>query len=119
MYSFNYWESISQYKIAPTNPDELPADAPQFIKEYFDYYKTARGYHSRSQNSNGGWTTTTFEPLLNAKLLAYADEITNPVLIVHGEKAHSRYFGEDAFKKLKGDNKELLIVPNAVHTDLS
>lgn len=107
-----------RYNLAGGVPDKLPADAPQFVKDYFNYYKTERGYHKRSLNSNGGWNTTSSISLLNMPLLAYADEIRSAVLIVHGEKAHSRYFGEDAYKKLKGNNKELLIVPGANHTDL-
>jgi len=106
------------YKLGGGVVDPLPADAPQFVKDYYDHYKTKRGYHPRSLNSNGGWNVTSFLPFLNAKLLAYADEIESAVLVVHGEKAHSRYFGEDAFKKLKGDNKELVIVPGASHCDL-
>lgn len=98
--------------------DSLPADAPQFVKDYYDYYKTKRGYHPRSLNSNDGWNVTSALSFTNMPLLAYADEIESPVLIIHGEKAHSRYFSEDAFKKLKGNNKELLIVPGANHTDL-
>lgn len=98
--------------------DPLPADAPQFVKDYYDYYKTKRGYHPRSLNSNDGWNVTSALSFTNMPLLAYADEIENPVLIIHGEKAHSRYFSEDVFKKLKGNNKELLIVPGANHTDL-
>ena len=98
--------------------DPLPADAPQFVKDYYDYYKTKRGYHPRSLNSNDGWNVTSALSFTNMPLLAYADEIESPVLIIHGEKAHSRYFSEDAFKKLKGNNKELLIVPDANHTDL-
>lgn len=98
--------------------DPLPADAPQFVKDYYDYYKTKRGYHPRSLNSNDGWNVTSALSFTNMPLLAYADEIESPVLIIHGEKAHSRYFSEDAFKKLKGNNKELLIVPSANHTDL-
>lgn len=98
--------------------DPLPADAPQFVKDYHAYYKTPRGYHKRSLNSNDGWNVTSSLSFLNAKLLAYADEIESAVLVVHGEKAHSRYFGEDAFNKLKGDNKELLIISGASHTDL-
>lgn len=107
-----------RYNLAGGVPDKLPADAPQFVKDYFNYYKTERGYHKRSLNSNGGWNTTSAISLLNMPLLTYADEIRSAVLIVHGEKAHSRYFGEDAYKKLKGNNKELLIVPGANHTDL-
>lgn len=106
------------YALAGGVVDPLPEDAPFFVKDYYDYYKTARGYHERSLNSNGGWNATSTLSFLNAKLLAYADEIRTPVLIIHGEKAHSRYFSEDAFKLLKGDNKQLLIIPGAVHTDL-
>jgi fermentation-respiration switch protein FrsA (DUF1100 family) len=98
--------------------DPLPADAPQFVKDYYDYYKTKRGYHPRSLNSNDGWNLTSALSFTNMPLLAYADEIESPVLIIHGEKAHSRYFSEDVFKKLKGNNKELLIIPGANHTDL-
>lgn len=98
--------------------DPLPADAPYFVKDYHAYYKTPRGYHERSVNSNGGWNVTAGTSLLNTKLLAYADEIRSAVMVLHGEKAHSRYFGEDTFKRLTGDNKELVIVPGASHTDL-
>lgn len=98
--------------------DPLPEDAPYFVKDYFDYYKTDRGYHKRSLNSNEGWNVTSSLSLLNTKLLAYSNEIRTAVLVIHGEKAHSRYFGEDAFKKLQGDNKELMIIPGASHTDL-
>lgn len=105
------------YKRTVMNPQ--PADdAPQFMKDYYDYYKTKRGYHSRSINSGLGWNVTSSLSLLNMPILAYSDEIRSAVLVVHGEKAHSRYFGEDAFKKLKGDNKELYIVPGSSHTDL-
>lgn len=93
-------------------------DAPQFMKDYYDYYKTKRGYHPRSINSGLGWNVTSTLAFLNAPILAYSDEIRSAVLVVHGEKAHSRYMGEEAFKKLKGDNKQLLIIPGAVHTDL-
>lgn len=96
----------------------LPADAPQFVKDYHAYYKTPRGYHKRSLNSNGGWNKTSTLSFLNMPILSYAGEIRNAVLLVHGEKAHSRYFSEDTYKMLKGDNKELLIVPGASHTDL-
>lgn len=106
------------YALAGGVVDPLPEDAPQFVKDYYDYYKTPRGYHARSLNSNNGWNTTSALSLLNARMLAYADEVRSAVLLIHGEKAHSRYFSEDAFKKLKGDNKELVIVPGAVHTDL-
>ena len=106
------------YELAGGVIDPLPDDAPRFVKDYFAYYKTPRGYHARSLNSNRGWNKTSALSFLNAKLLAYAGEIESPVMIVHGEKAHSRYFGETAFQMLKGDNKELVIVPGAVHCDL-
>ena len=106
------------YALAGGLPDALPADAPQFLKDYYAYYKTPRGYHKRSLNSNGGWNKTSSLSLLNMPILTYSDEIRNAVLLVHGEKAHSRYFSEDTFKRLKGGNKELLIVPGASHTDL-
>ncbi len=106
------------YELGGGVVDPLPDDAPFFVKDYYDYYKTSRGYHPRSLNSNGGWNVTGCMSFLNQPILAYADEIRSAVLIIHGEKAHSRYFGEDAFKKLTGDNKELLIIPGAVHTDL-
>ena len=99
-------------------PNQLPDNAPFFLIDYFDFYKTSRGYHPRSVNSNDGWTKTTPLSFMNMPLLTYADEIRNPVLMIHGSKAHSLYFSEDAFKKLKGDNKELMIIPDAVHTDL-
>lgn len=98
--------------------DPLPEDAPFFVKDYHDYYKTPRGYHPRSLNSTGGWNVTSPLSLLNAKLLAYADEIRSAVLMIHGDKAHSCYFSRDAFARLQGDNKELLLIPGAVHTDL-
>lgn len=105
------------YKRNEMNP--MPAeDAPQFMKDYYDYYKTERGMHPRSLNSGPGWNETSMLAFLNAPVLQYADEIRNAVMIVHGEKAHSRYMGEDTFKKLTGNNKELLIVPGASHTDL-
>ena len=98
--------------------DPLPDDAPQFVKDYYDYYKTSRGYHERSGNSTDGWATGGMMPMMNTRLLHYAGEIRSAVLIIHGEKAHSRYMGEDAFKLLKGDNKELMIIPGASHCDL-
>ena len=107
-----------QYKLAGGVIDPLPEDAPWFVKQYHDYYKTPRGYHSRSLNSNGGWNVTAGTSLLNIRLLHYASEIRNAVLIVHGEKAHSLYFGQDAFKLLKGNNKEFLLVKDATHCDL-
>ena len=106
------------YELGGGVPDKLPDDAPQFVKDYYAYYKTPRGYHVRSLNSNGGWNKTSPLSFINAKLLAYAGEIESAVMVLHGEKAHSRYFGEDAFKMLKGDNKELVIVPGASHCDL-
>lgn len=106
------------YERAGGVADPLPDDAPQFVKEYHAYYKTPRGYHARSGNSNDGWNATSPLPFINFPLLYRAGEIRNAVMIVHGENAHSRYFGEDAFRKLHGDNKELLIVPGADHCDL-
>lgn len=99
-------------------PDKLKGDEPQFVKDYFGYYKTPRGFHKRSINSNGNWNLTSTLSLINMPILAYSDEIKSAALLVHGEKAHSRYFSEDAFKKLKGDNKELFIVEGANHVDL-
>lgn len=99
-------------------PENLKGDEPQFIKDYWDYYKTKRGFHKRSINSNGNWNATSVLSLINMPILAYSDEIESSVLMIHGEKAHSRYFSEDAFKKLKGKNKELLIIKDANHTDL-
>ena len=106
------------YELAGGVVDPLPDDAPQFVKDYYAYYKTPRGYHKRSLNSNNGWNKTSSLSFINMPLLVYSDEIRNAVLMIHGEKAHSRYFSEDAFKKLKGDNKELLIIPGASHVDL-
>lgn len=98
--------------------DPLPDDAPFFVKDYYDYYKTSRGYHKRSLNSNDGWNITSTLSFLNMPILSYSNEIRNAVLLVHGEKAHSCYFSKDAFAKLTGNNKELMIIPGAVHTDL-
>ena len=106
------------YALAGGVVDPLPEDAPQFVKDYYDYYKTKRGYHKRSLNSNNGWNVTSSLSFINTPQLTYSDEIRSAVLMIHGEKAHSRYFSEDAFKKLKGDNKELLIIPGASHVDL-
>ena len=106
------------YELAGGLPDVVADDAPQYVKDYFAYYKTERGYHKRSLNSNGGWNKTSALSFLNMPILSYAGEIRSAVLLVHGEKAHSRYFSEDTYKKLAGDNKELLIVPDANHTDL-
>lgn len=107
-----------RYTLAGGLPDARPTDAPQFVVDYWDYYKTERGYHKRSLNSNGGWNTTSSISFVNMPILTYAEEIRSAVLLVHGEKAHSRYFSEDLFKRLKGENKELLIVEGANHTDL-
>lgn len=103
--------------------EPLPADAPKFVKDYYDYYKTPRGYHKRSGNSNDGWTVTGTMSFLNQPILAYSREIRSAVLLIHGENAHSRYFSEDAYRDMSSytdyrDNKELLIVPGASHTDL-
>ena len=106
------------YAKADGLPEKLTGNEPQFVKDYWDYYKTKRGFHKRSINSNGNWNTTSSLSLINQPILQYAEEIKNPVLVIHGEIAHSRYFGEDAFKKLKGDNKELFIVKGANHVDL-
>ena len=98
--------------------DPLPDDAPRFVKDCYAYYKTPRGYHPRSLNSNDGWNKTSSLSFINMSILSYSDEIRSAVLLIHGEKAHSRYFSEDAFKKLKGNNKELHIIPGASHVDL-
>ncbi len=105
---------------APANglPDKLTGEEPQFVKEYWDYYKTQRGFHKRAINSNGNWNMTSSLSFMTMPILVYSGEIQNAVLMIHGEKAHSRYFSEDAFKKLKGDNKELLIIEGANHVDL-
>ena len=107
-----------EYALGGGVADPLPEDAPFFVKDYYDYYKTKRGYHPRSLNSNGGWNVTGCMSFLNQPILAYAGEIRSAVLVMHGEKAHSCYFSKDAFSKLTGDNKELLLIPGAVHTDL-
>ncbi len=107
-----------EYALGGGVVDPLPEDAPFFVKDYYDYYKTKRGYHSRSLNSNGGWNVTGCMSFLNQPILAYAGEIRSAVLVMHGEKAHSCYFSRDAFARLTGDNKELLLIPGAVHTDL-
>ena len=103
--------------------DPLPEDAPFFVKDYYDYYKTKRGYHPRSLNSNGGWNVIGCQSFMNMPILQYAGEIRNAVLIIHGEKAHSCYFSRDAYAAMVKDNsyannKELMIIPEAVHTDL-
>ncbi|MBQ3803781.1 MAG: alpha/beta hydrolase [Oscillospiraceae bacterium] len=112
-----------EYKLGGGVVDPLPEDAPFFVKDYYDYYKTPRGYHPRSLNSNGGWNVIGCESFVNQPILQYSNEIRSAVLLVHGEKAHSCYFSRDAYADMiKGsrytDNKELMIIPGAVHTDL-
>lgn len=99
-------------------PDKLTGEEPQFVKDYWGYYKTKRGFHKRSINSNGNWNMTSSLSFMTMPILTYSSEIQNAVLMIHGENAHSKYFSEDAFKKLKGENKELLIVEGANHVDL-
>lgn len=106
------------YKLAGGVADPLPDDAPQFVKDYYAYYKTPRGYAKNSLNSNNGWNETSALSWINTPILAYIDEIDTPVLMVHGENAHSLYFGKTAFSKLRGENKRFLEVPGANHTDL-
>ena len=106
------------YALAGGVIDPLPEDAPQLVKDYYAYYKTRRGYHPRSLNSNNGWNVTSSLSFMNMPILHYSHEIRSAVLLVHGEKAHSRYFSETAYGKLTGDNKELLIIPGANHVDL-
>ncbi len=111
------------YELGGGVVDPLPVDAPFFVKDYHDYYKTPRGYHNRSLNSNGGWNKTGCISFLNMPLLRYTNEIRSAVMIIHGEKAHSCYFSKDAFAAMMNgnpipENKELMIIPNAVHTDL-
>ncbi len=106
------------YAAAAGLPDTLPADAPDFVKDYYDYYKTPRGYHARSLNSTGGWNVTSSLSFINMPILQYAGEIRSAVLLIHGDKAHSCYFSRDAYETLTGSNKELLLIPGAVHTDL-
>ena len=98
--------------------DPVPEDAPLFVRQYHDYYKTARGYHRRSPNSNKGISNISSLAFINMPLLSYIGEIRSAVLMIHGAEAHSRYFSEDAYKRLTGDNKELLIIPGANHVDL-
>lgn len=112
-----------EYKLGGGVVDPLPEDAPFFVKDYYDYYKTNRGYHARSLNSNGGWNVTGCESFMNQPILKYSNEIRSAVLIIHGEKAHSCYFSRDAYADMVKDskytgNKELMIIPDAVHTDL-
>lgn len=106
------------YALAGGVVDPLPEDAPQFVKDYYAYYKTPRGYHPRSLNSNNGWNVTSSLSFMNMPILQYSHEIRSAVLLVHGEKAHSRYFSETAYQKLTGDNKELMLIPGASHVDL-
>ena len=112
-----------EYKLAGGVVDPLPDEAPFFVKDYYDYYKTDRGYHARSLNSNGGWNIIGCESFMNQPILLYSNEIRSAVLIVHGEKAHSCYFSRDAYDDMVtnskyANNKELMIIPGAVHTDL-
>lgn len=112
-----------EYKLGGGVVDPLPEDAPFFVKDYFDYYKTDRGYHERSLNSNGGWNVIGCESFMNQPILKYSHEIRSAVLLIHGEKAHSCYFSKDAYEAMTRDskyaeNKELMIIPDAVHTDL-
>ena len=112
-----------EYKLGGGVVDPLPDDAPFFVKDYYDYYKTERGYHPRSLNSNGGWNVIGCESFVNQPILQYSNEIRSAVLLVHGENAHSCYFSRDAYANMVKDskytdNKELMIIPGAVHTDL-
>ena len=112
-----------EYKRAGGVVDPLPDDAPFFVKDYFDYYKTDRGYHKRSLNSNNGWNVIGCESFMNQPILKYSNEIRSAVMIMHGDKAHSYYFGKDAYENMikdskYADNKELLTIEGAVHTDL-
>ena len=115
------WKDAEKGSPAPANrnlPEKLEGNEPQFVKEYFDYYRTARGFHPRSLNSNGAWNATNAWSFMNMPLLTYIKEIApRPILLIAGEKAHSRYFSEDAYKAAAGQ-KELIIIPNAVHVDL-
>ena len=106
------------YSLGGGLPEEAPEDAPQFFKDYVAYYKTARGYHPRSLNSNNGWAATASGSLMNMRLFEYAPEIRNAVLLIHGENAHSLMYSQDAYKLLRRENKELMIIPGANHTDL-
>ena len=112
-----------EYALGGGVVDPLPEDAPYFVKDYYDYYKTSRGYHARSLNSNGGWNVTGCESFMNQPILQYSNEIRSAVLVMHGDAAHSCYFGKDAYADMVKDskyteNKELLIIPGASHTDL-
>lgn len=110
--------SNGEYSLVGGLPEQSTEEMAQFLKDYIAYYKTPRGYHARCGNSNGGWNKTSALPFMNFPLLSMAGEIKSPVMIVHGENAHSLYFGKTAFSKLTGNNKELVIVPGANHTDL-
>ena len=112
-----------EYKLDGCVVDPVPEEAPFFVKDYHDYYKTGRGYHARSLNSNGGWNVIGCESFVNQPILMYSNEIRSAVLLIHGEKAHSCYFSKDAYAAMTkdskyADNKELMIIPDAVHTDL-
>ena len=107
-----------QMQLAGGVPDVLPEDAPYFVKDYFDYYKQPRGYHARSLNSNDGWAVQSNTSFANTRFLYYTDEIRNAVLVIQGDKAHSYYMGKDAFEKLTGDNKKMIPIEGASHTDL-
>ena len=112
-----------KYKLAGGVAETIPEDAPFYVKDYYDYYKTSRGYHKRSLNSNNGWNVTSCMSFINTPQHTFTNEIRNAVLIIHGEKAHSCYFSKDAYNDMIKtskyiDNKELLLIPNAVHTDL-
>ena len=112
-----------EYTLGGGVVDPLPDDAPYFVKDYYDYYKTPRGYHPRSLNSNGGWNVIGCESFINQPILQYSNEIRSAVLVMHGDAAHSCYFGKDAYANMVKDskytdNKELLIIPGASHTDL-
>ncbi len=114
---------LGEYKRAGGVVDPLPEDAPFYVKDYYDYYKTKRGYHKRSLNSNDGWNVTGTMSFINQPILQYSNEIRSAVLMIHGEKAHSCYFSKDAYKNMienssYKNNKELMIIPDAVHTDL-
>ena len=112
-----------KYELGGGVIDPLPDDAPDFVKDYYDYYKTERGYHARSLNSNGGWNKTSSLSLMNMPILQYSNEIRSAVMIMHGDKAHSFYFGRDAYENMirdskYTDNKQLLVIEGATHTDL-
>ena len=112
-----------EYKLGGGVVDPLPEDAPYFVKDYYDYYKTERGYHARSLNSNGGWNAIGCESFMNQPILQYTNEIRNAVMVMHGDKAHSFYFGKDAYENMikdskYTDNKQLLVIEGASHTDL-